>query len=161
MPPRSMLNASAYPLASPYKWLVFANPRQSRIDPIFAGRLAALACHHHHKIIIVSGFRSYKEQLYFYKICGNKRALKPGSSWHEFGGAVDTTSEWLRRLDNCHLNNQTELLKYGLCKPLTTGNAYCLDEDWHLQPIELAMVTELASKKRFYLAYQVKSRRQC
>jgi len=157
---RSMLNPSAYPQASPNKWLLFAKSRQRRIDPVFAARLAALARSRNKKITITSGFRTKREQLYWYKLRKGKGALKPGTSWHEYGGAADSISSWVRKLDNVELSLQLELARFGLCKPLALGNDFYPPEDWHLQPIELAHNNLLTTKKRFYRAYRGTKRKK-
>lgn len=153
-PLRSWLNSKSYPQARPDRWLIFIHSWQKRIDPVFAARLAALARSRKQKMVIISGFRTYREQLYFYKLYESKQALKPGTSWHEFGGAVDTSSTWVKKLDNVALPQQCELAHFGLAKPLTYGNGFYPPENWHLQPIELATVTSRASKIKFYCTYR-------
>lgn len=153
-PVRSMLNPTAYPQSLPKKWLVFNKVWHKNIDPIFARRLAALARSRNKKITIYSGFRTKREQLYWYKLRKGKGALKPGTSWHEYGGAIDTTSSWLRKMDNVELSQQVTLVSFGLCKPFAAGNDKYPIEDWHLQPLELANKNLLSNKKKFYRAYR-------
>ncbi|MGE5454361.1 MAG: D-alanyl-D-alanine carboxypeptidase family protein [Methylocystaceae bacterium] len=153
---RSRLNNRAYPQANPDQWLVFIHSWQKGIDPVFAARLAALARSRKKKIVIVSGFRTYREQLGLFKLYKGKRALKPGTSWHEFGGAVDISSLWVRKLDNVALPCQYELARFGLAKPFTHGNGFDPAENWHLQPLEMACITSRVSKIKFYRAYRTR-----
>lgn len=131
--------------ADPGKWLVFKSTSHKAIDPIFAGRLAALAQSIGKKINIVAGFRSRAEQEYLYKTCKPGYAAKPGSSWHEFGLAVDVSDQWLKALDkDAATDLQMTLKKFGLYKPLTKGNKTSVNEDWHIQPIECRGVANKA-----------------
>ncbi|MGE5381635.1 MAG: hypothetical protein ACM3NT_11300, partial [Methylocystaceae bacterium] len=95
-----------------------------------------------------------REQLYWYQLRKGEGAMKPGTSWHEYGGAVDTISPWLRKLDNVPLLDQHQLLRFGLCKPMAQGNNIFPVEDWHLQPIELAYVNSVSAKTEFYQMYR-------
>ena len=156
----SRLDPKEYAWANPTTWLKFGNPRQSDIDPVFAGRLAALARHHGVLIHITGngGHRQASDQIRAYItsggrkllsgawVGGNGTAAKPGTSPHEKGLAVDTSDAWLKELNKLELTAlQLELIKFGLYKPLTPGNRPATKvnirpvwEDWHIQPIELA-----------------------
>lgn len=150
-----------YPMADPEKYLKFNNSWQKNIDPVFAGRLAALASDfardYNLKFHIRSGYRIYEEQVKSYMksggyqdengkwVGGDRTAAKPGHSWHNYGEAVDIEryekyekdSAWLRRLEfNESVFKQEILNKYGLCKPLYKGNPSKIEENWHIQPIE-------------------------
>jgi hypothetical protein len=152
-----------YPIADPADWLIFLHTWQWEIDPIFLGRLAALGKTKNKKINISSGIRSYDEQVKSYKstggyqdkkgnwIGGNGKACKPGTSWHEYGEAIDTSDSWLKALDkNATTVNQKTLLQFGLFKPLTPGNKTIVNEDWHIQPIETNGIAT-ANRKTFYI----------
>lgn len=152
-----------YPYADPKRFLKFVHSWQTDIDPIFAGRLAALARDRNTVITILSGFRSVDEQIkLFIRDGGSKDSkgnwtggtgyvAKPGSSWHNFGGAVDVSDKWLKAIDKTAATaSQTTLIKYGIFKPLTKGNGRTVLEDWHIQPIETAQPIDKAA---FYRAY--------
>ncbi|WP_206460432.1 D-alanyl-D-alanine carboxypeptidase family protein [Anaerovorax sp. IOR16] len=118
-----------YPMADPKKYLI-GSPEL--LDPVFAGRLAYLAKCKGVKIKLTEGFRSSKRQqelynMYLqYKRTGKgsiKSAARPGTSWHEFRLAVDTSTYPVRGMNN------TQLARYGLCKPIKS-------EGWHIQPLE-------------------------
>lgn len=120
---------TGYRVADPSIWLTGS---WKGLDPVFAGRLAFLAQSKNKKIAVTEGYRSTErqEQLYQsflqYKRTGKgaiKLAAKPGTSWHEFRLAIDTSTQPFRLMTN------RELLAYGLCKPIST-------EGWHIQPIE-------------------------
>ncbi len=142
-PYASALDATKYPTLMPEEWdrWLEADNTRSNIDPVFAGRLAALAKDKGQKIIYISGFRTKDKQQELYNLYlsgkGNL-AGTPGSSWHEFGAAVDVTG-WA-----CDLSNK-ELAAYGLCKPIAS-------EDWHVQPVEVSRMNKTA----FYNAYSSK-----
>ena len=66
-----------------------------------------------------------------------------GASWHEYRLAIDTSDQWLKALDKyAATEKQTTLMKFGLFKPLTTGNKTGVLEDWHMQPIETRGVSD-------------------
>ena len=97
------------------------------LDPVFAGRLANVC-----QMVLTESYRSSERQqeLYNqyleYKRTGKgsiKSAAKPGTSWHEFRLAVDTSTQPIRGMTNAQLK------PYGLCKPIKS-------EGWHIQPIE-------------------------
>ena len=139
------LSSDAYPMANPEEWLVFNESSPNGIDPVFAGRLAALARDHNQKICINSGFRTFQEQTELYQTNHGIGTTLPGYSWHEFGEAVDSSSAWVIQIDNVQILSQALLSKSGLCKPLTTGNNYSPSENWHLQPIETACYSDLTT----------------
>jgi len=139
-PYKSALDPKAYPTLMPDEWdyWVKAENCNANIDPVFKGRLAALAKAHNKKLIFYSGFRTRAKQQELYNMyldgTGNL-AAKPGTGWHEFGAAVDA-KDWVREL------SAKEMAKYGLCKPV-------VGESWHIQPIE----TSSMNKKSFYNTY--------
>lgn len=156
-----------YPVADPHKYLKFLHGWQTDIDPVFAGRLSALARDKNTSLTILSGYRSMEEQIRSYKesgghldsngnwVGGNGYAAIPGSSWHQYGGGVDVLDAWAKELDkNAKTTEQKTLLKYGLFKPLTVGNGRSVLEDWHIQPIETASIIDVNMKKAFYNAYK-------
>lgn len=155
-----------YPQADPVKWLNFDNSWQKDIDPIFAGRLAALARDMGVKININSGKRATEEQTRLYKqdggyqdksgnwVGGTGYVAVPGRSWHEFGEAIDTRDPWLKKLEKeASTSQQIVLKKYGLFKPLTKGNNCSVLEDWHIQPIETQGIP-VAQRMAFLKAYK-------
>lgn len=157
----SKLSMEKYPLADPSGWLVFNYSTQKNIDPVFSGRLAALAKYMNKQIHILSGRRTTEEQIKSYIesggyqdkngnwVGGNGYAAKPGNSWHEFGQAIDTSDTWLKQLEKDESTfNQKTLNKFGLYKPLTKGNRTSIYEDWHLQPIETLNVS-VSERKTF------------
>jgi len=116
---RSKLSATAYPQANPDGKLTGKDHEQ--IDPVFAKRLAACCA-----MNLTEGKRSSERQkeLYRQKQAGIiKSCAKPGTSYHEFGLAIDTSSQPIRGMNN------SQLAKFGLCKPIKS-------EGWHVQPIE-------------------------
>lgn len=121
---------TTYPTAD-LSWLI---GEPELLDPIFAGRLAHLAESKGVKLELTEGYRSTERQtelynLYLeYKRTGKgsiKSAAKPGTSWHEYRLAIDTSTQPIRGMNNA------ELKPYGLCKPIAS-------EGWHIQPIETA-----------------------
>ena len=76
---------------------------------------------------ISSAYRSYEDQqrLYNEYISGKRTSVvaKPGTSWHNYGGAVDISSSSFRNCTN------EQFKKYGLIRPVKT-------ENWHFQIIE-------------------------
>ena len=77
-------------------------------------------------IVITSGYRSYadQERLYQKYLAGKGNlAAKAGSSWHNWGGAVDIHSEFLEGLSNAAFE------EFGLIRTVE-------GEPWHVQIIE-------------------------
>ncbi|OGO78625.1 MAG: hypothetical protein A2Y23_10110 [Clostridiales bacterium GWB2_37_7] len=154
---KSKLNSGKFPIANPFKWLVFSKGWQRHIDFIFACRLAALAEYMKRKINISSGYRSTEEQIRSYKKTGGKLvngiwtggngyAAKPGSSWHEYRLAIDASDAWLKALEKEFATaSQVTLMRFGLFKPLTKGNGTSVREDWHIQPIETVGIKDKKS----------------
>lgn len=138
---KSQLDAKAYPTLKPEKWGEWIEAVQganANIDPVFAGRLAALAKSKGKKITYLSGFRTYEKQNELYKLYKSGRgnlAGSPGGSWHEFGAAIDV-AEWAKDIPD------SQMRKFGLCKPIAS-------ENWHVQPIEVSG----KNKTAFYNAY--------
>lgn len=113
-----------YPQADPAKYLIGGWWKE--LDPIFAGRLANASMMTRCKIDSKSAYRSTTEQQRLYKLFlrgGLKSAAKPGTSWHEFRLAVDTSTQPIRAMSDSQLRG------FGLCKPIPS-------EGWHIQPIE-------------------------
>lgn len=116
----------------------------SLIDPVFAGRIANCC-----STKITEGKRSSARQTDLYnqylewKRTGKgdiHSAAKPGTSWHEFGLAIDTSTQPIRGMTNAQLK------PYGLCKPIAS-------EGWHIQPIEtinLGSKANTAAAKALY-----------
>ena len=96
------------------------------LDPIFARRLAYAAKMTGNFISSSSAYRSTAEQTRLYNLYMQgklKSAARPGTSWHEFRLAIDTSSQPIRSMTNATLK------AFGLCKPVA-------GEGWHIQPIE-------------------------
>lgn len=148
----SRLNARKYPWSNPANYLKIPSTTGSALDPVFAGRLAAFARANRKVITCTSsgGRRDIPTQIRLYNTLPAGQAARPGTSFHELGLAWDTADAWLRSLHAILATaNQTELLRYGLCKPLTRGNNASVLEPWHIQPIETWRV---ALKERQRLA---------
>lgn len=122
---------STYPVADPVLYLI---GKWDELDPIFAGRLAQLAKEYRVQIKLTEGYRSSARQTELYRQYQNylktgkgniKLAAKPGTSWHEYRLAIDTSVQPIRSMPS------VQLQKYGLCKPIGS-------EPWHIQPLETA-----------------------
>lgn len=142
----SPFSAEAYEgTANPYWYVRFVaqggdEPEtMGNIDPVFKGRLAALARDSGQQAAFGEGLRSLERQAWFYqKYMDGTGALaaKPGQSRHNMGLAVDTQSGWLQRMDEGKsVSAQVTLLRYGLCKPLADGEGRGR-EPWHIEPVE-------------------------
>ncbi len=137
----SKLNIKKYKSGNATRWLAFRYPTQSGIDPVFAGRLAALGGSLGWIITIIRGGVTSIEQKEvgdmllkrnptwtkrstgaIYNQRGQCMVAAPGTSPHEQFLAVDGDV----RLEA--ISNYT-LSRFGLCRPM----AY---EPWHIQPIE-------------------------
>lgn len=157
---KSKISATKYPCLQTMdeilQWLVFAKSVDPyEIDPVFLGRLGAMAKDENRKHVILSGHRltSLQEKLYlnaggvknsdgtysdpYGKV--NGRVAKPNRSFHEYKLAVDSGDKYYKAINKLESTfTQSKLNKYGLFKPLTIGNGIkesgC--EDWHIQPIE-------------------------
>ena len=143
----SRLNPIKYPWADPAVWLIIPETANGDLlDPVFLGRLAALAKAMKKKITLTSagGARDTETQRRLYNTLPKGVAALPGTSWHEYGLAIDTADSWLKTICNGATNTQTALLKYGLFKPLASGNRASVIEDWHIQPIETAGIPSVA-----------------
>lgn len=149
----SKLNPTAYPclpLSEAYKYLTFSHPTdKDNLDPVFLGRLAALAKDQGwKKLNLSSGYRPTSSQEVLFKKDGGYfkngswqggtgYVAKPGNSWHEYGVAIDTDNGNLKAMEKYEPTaKQLTLKKYGLFKPMTVGNGTGPKEDWHIQPIE-------------------------
>jgi len=142
----SPFSASAFQgTANPFWYVHFVvgagdNPEtMANIDPVFKGRLAALARDMGQSAELGEGFRDLarQQELYDRYLDGTGAlAAKPGLSKHNMGLAVDTQSSWLQSLnDGTPVERQTALLQYGLYKPLSDA-AGISHESWHIQPLE-------------------------
>ena len=142
----SPFSASAFQgTANPFWYVHFVvgagdNPEtMANIDPVFKGRLAALARDMGQSAELGEGFRDLarQQELYDRYLDGTGAlAAKPGLSKHNMGLAVDTQSSWLQSLnDGTPVERQTALLQYGLYKPLSDAVGIS-HESWHIQPLE-------------------------
>ncbi|MDA8233218.1 MAG: peptidoglycan-binding protein [Clostridia bacterium] len=172
----SLLDKDKYPLVDPMFYVFFQKQHQKDIDPIFSGRLAAFAKSNKIVVFVGSGYRSYQEQVrsyiksggYKYKngnwVGGDGSAAKPGNSWHNFGEAIDIS--WQGEPSSIFFKGlyghreatkeQKELTKFGIFKPLTSGNGMRKKsqlENWHIQPIETEGI-KVNKRKSFYDAYK-------
>lgn len=141
----------SYPIAYNHDLLLFSSVSQSEIDPIFKGRLIALAKALGIIIHVTGngGNREYEEQVKAFIASGGKSvngtwtggnglAAKPGTSNHEYGLAVDIADEIIKKINSFESTDQQYILKaFGLYKPLTQGNKTSVFENWHIQPIEI------------------------
>jgi hypothetical protein len=136
-------------------WLTFAAGTNSNIDPVLAMRLAAFARDNDTVITITSAYRSTERQAQIYKDRGGYQdetgkwtgvseriVATPGSSWHEYGQAIDTSANSI--LANA---SEAELNKYGLTKVPDGGSAH----DGHIQSIESMSYSQ--DKKPYFDAY--------
>ena len=140
--------------ANPYWYVRFVaqggdDPEtMGNIDPVFKGRLAALARDSGQAASFGEGFRSVARQAWFYQryLDGTGAlAAKPGQSRHNMGLAVDTQSSWLQRVDEGKsVSAQNTLLRYGLCKPMADGEGRGR-EPWHIEPVETRQNSDLRS----------------
>ncbi len=131
--------------ANPFWYIQFVqgpgdNPEtMANIDPVFKGRLAALARDAGKCAYFGEGYRDFDRQATLYqKYLDGSGALaaKPGTSKHNMGLAVDTASDWLQGLeDGLSVERQVRLAEYGLFKPMA-GLSGIQHENWHLQPVE-------------------------
>ncbi len=142
----SAFSATAYQgTANPFWYVRFVaeagddEDTMGDIDPVFKGRLAALARDAGASAEFGEGLRSLDRQAELYRqyLDGTGAlAAKPGQSLHNMGLAVDTRSAWLLALgDGLPVERQTALLEYGLCKPLADA-AGVAREAWHVVPVE-------------------------
>lgn len=148
----SRLDIKKYPWGNPKRWLIFKYANQSGIDPVFAGRLAAMAASLGVVFTIVRGSVTTEEQQMIanlklqqnpswtrrpngaiYNQRGQCMVAAPGMSLHEDDLAIDGDN----RIEA--ISNYT-LAKFGLCRPM----GY---EPWHIQPIETKGMTIEARRK--------------
>jgi hypothetical protein len=160
--------STKFPQSDPKKWLKFATVAAGNIHPVFAGRMAALAESMGQIITITpaGGKRETKKQEQLYVKSGGKKnskgewyggngyAAKPGYSNHEYGVALDVADAWLKKIEqDAHTDRQYILRAFGLYKPLTKGNKTSVCENWHIQPIEIRGITDIAKKKEYLNDY--------
>lgn len=80
------------------------------------------------ELTVTEAFRSYQEQAALYaKYGASGRAAPPGRSLHEFGLAIDVSSQDVAELERLGL-----LRKYGFTVPVG-------GEGWHLEPIGVSL----------------------
>jgi peptidoglycan hydrolase-like protein with peptidoglycan-binding domain len=152
---QSPFAAEAYQgTANPYWYVRFVaqggdDPQtMGNIDPVFKGRLAALARDAGQVAAFGEGFRSIERQAWFYQryLDGTGAlAAKPGHSRHNMGLAVDAQSGWLQQLDEGKsVAVQNTLLQYGLCKPMADGEGRGR-EPWHIEPVETRLGSDTSA----------------
>ena len=87
------------------------------------------------KMLITSGSRTTEKQEYLYKTLPKGKAARPGTSFHEFGLAVDMNS----KDDSLQWAEKNGLLKkYGLTRPIG-------GEPWHIEAAGL----QTANRRKF------------
>jgi hypothetical protein len=141
----SKLDKTKYKLADPS---LYVTGDKNGLDLVFLGRIAFFAKQNNVKIHISDGFRTHadQEKLYAqYKQGLLKLAEIPGRSWHEYGIAIDTSTQPMRGLSSLDLQT------YGLCKPIKS-------EGWHVQPLETLNQTDRTKFAPFDLIPLVKKR---
>lgn len=156
---KSKLSTIKYPCITEFTeiftWLRFApGVDPYKIDPVFLGRAAALCKHLGVIGYVTSGTRSYERQVELYIADGGFQlpngewtggsgyVAKPGKSYHNYGLAIDIGTAALKLIDKvASFSKQLMLAKFGLCKPMTSGNGSTVLEDWHFQPIETINLT--------------------
>jgi hypothetical protein len=96
------------------------------VNPVFAGRLAALAEDEGKQLFINSGTRTIAEQQAIWDSTPEERraayVARPGTSRHQFGIAADVGG-WAENISD------SKLSKYGLYRRVSY-------EPWHFEPIE-------------------------
>lgn len=106
-----------------------------KMDPSFANKVYGLFGEYFKKtkkvVVVNSCFRDPKKQLKLYNayISRSKRpplVAKPGKSKHQYGLAIDISSEQANEMDKLGL-----LRKYGISRPLLRHPRY--SEPWHLE----------------------------
>lgn len=126
---------TSYQVADPAMYII---GDWQQLDPVFVGRLAYLAKIKGVKVKLTEGYRSTARQTELYNQYREymrtgkgsvKLAARPGTSWHEFRLAVDTSTQPIRGMGN------GELKAYGLCKPIKS-------EGWHIQPLETSNTSD-------------------
>lgn len=145
----SKFSIKKYKWANWKRWLKFTHPGHEEIDPVFKGRLAALAAYLGWILTFSRGFVTIQEQQAIgeallkknpswtrrpngaiYNTKGQCMVAAPGTSPHEKHLAVDGDHR-IEVISNYVLN------RFGLCRPM----AY---EPWHIQPIETMGVSYAA-----------------
>lgn len=124
-------------------YLIFDTPAHANIDPILRERLAAYVRQTNggKPITLAAGRRTTAEQQALYdrwKAGTGNLAAAPGTSWHEFGFAVDVNdpARYSALTSDYHSAPGGQALRnFGLVLPLWIGNP-AGQEPWHIQPIE-------------------------
>lgn len=135
-----------YPMEEPSQYL--KGDWWKELDPIFVRRLAYAAKMTGNFISSSSAYRSTAEQTRLYNLFLQgklKSAARPGTSWHEFRLAIDTSSQPIRSMTNATLK------AFGICKPVA-------GEGWHIQPIETFGKTSRAAFEPVNLTALVKAK---
>lgn len=114
------------------------------LNPKLLDLLSGMSKEYHEKtgkkLVITEAFRTSEDQKKLRAKYGN-RAAPPGRSLHEYGLAVDASTQQLNELESMGL-----LRKYGFTRPIGK-------ETWHIEPIKVSMQPE-ESKKDPNLAYK-------
>lgn len=142
------------------KWVKFRYSHGSKLSMIFLWRLAALARDFDEVMNDSYGYRPLEETQRLYnedlKANGGKpsgRVALPGTSWHEFGFAIDLSGDAWKKICTKNWMNKTRLKQslneYGLILPLNNIDYPKYPEWWHLQPIETAIGIAKNDRKNF------------
>jgi len=118
--------------------MIFSNRNVdiSQVDAQIIERLMDMAkAYGVKRILFTSGYRSHKKQKELYEDymegeADANYAMKPYTSWHEYGGAVDIYCPELQALPN------EAFLEFGLSRPAYVPGHPQLYETWHIQLAE-------------------------
>ena len=130
------------------------------LNKVFLRRLAAMARDKNQVITFGEGKRDSARQQYFWDKDlaehGGKPSgfvAKPGTSWHEFGLAVDINSIWWKSYSDKNwvpfTRSKQDLNKYGLMLPLNRIDSPNTIEDWHVQPVESSGIS--SDQRKYFL----------
>ena len=142
------------------KWVKFRYSHGNRLSMVFLWRLAALVRDFGEVMSGCYGYRPIEETQRLYnedlKANGGKpsgRVALPGTSWHEFGLAIDLSGDTWKKICTKNWMNRSRLKQslnaYGLILPLNNIDYPQYPEWWHLQPIETATGIAKADRKNF------------
>lgn len=107
----------------------------TNINPYLLSILEKIAADKGKTITLTDGGRTNAQQANL-KSRKPGLAASPGTSWHEYGLAVDVKDSWLRNMSD------SELAKYGLHRP-----ALSKGEDWHFEPLDTKGVKGKTAKQ--------------